>query len=269
MGFIPNFTSLLAFGSAFAFGWFLHRQQTLLETLKRDWLPNLVAACLLSAFALAIVGVTSRFSIIELPGRERLAYAVVYMLACWYWIFGLIGAALRFLARPNARWRYLADASFFMYLVHLPIVNVLQVWMIRWPVHWLLKYLLIVSLTMIVLLAMYEYLVRSTFVGQFLVAANTREARRTSRRRVFHRDESPAARSKLRGQTPRKRGFFSPARGGSGRAARSPASAPSASPSAAAICISSCADRGSSLLDLGQQRVDAGSGEFSVFLGNA
>jgi glucans biosynthesis protein C len=55
-----------------------------------------------------------------------------------------------------------------MYILHLPIVNTLQAWMIRWPVHWSVKYALIIVLTMGLLLTSYHYLVRSTFVGQFL-----------------------------------------------------------------------------------------------------
>jgi hypothetical protein len=40
--------------------------------------------------------------------------------------------------------------------------------MVRWPVHWSVKFTLNVTVTMVVLLASYHYLVRGTFVGQFL-----------------------------------------------------------------------------------------------------
>ena len=49
MGLIPNLPSLLAYGAAFAFGWFLHRQTGLLELLKRDWALYVVVALALSA----------------------------------------------------------------------------------------------------------------------------------------------------------------------------------------------------------------------------
>jgi len=51
---------------------------------------------------------------------------------------------------------------------HLPIVYLLQASMVRWNVHWSVKYALIVFPTVAVLLALYHYGVRSTFVGQFL-----------------------------------------------------------------------------------------------------
>jgi peptidoglycan/LPS O-acetylase OafA/YrhL len=168
MGMIPNFPAVLAFGSAFVFGWFLHRQPGLLEKLQRDWLLYLIVAVASSVVAISLIGASSKFYHVELPIAERAAYAVSYNLATWCWMFGLIGAATRFLSRPNATWRYFADASFYMYIVHLPIVYLLAATMIRWPVHWSVKYTLNVTVTMVLLLASYHYLVRSTFVGQFL-----------------------------------------------------------------------------------------------------
>jgi len=168
MGFIPNFPAVLAFGSAFALGWFLHRQAGPLDSLKRDWLPNISIALVLSIVATWIIGASPKFYGYELPPAERIAYAISYNLAAWFWMFGLIGAALRFLSNPNAKWRYLADASFYMYIMHLPIVYALQTWMIRWPLHWSMKYALVLAITMSLLLVSYHYLVRGTFVGKFL-----------------------------------------------------------------------------------------------------
>jgi len=168
MGLVPNFPSVLAFGGAFAFGWFLHRRLEWLELLSRDWLIYLVAAIVLSTASLCLVGPTPRLHSHELPLPLRAVYAATYVTAAWCWVFSLFGAAMRFLGRAGARWRYLADASFFMYIMHLPIVYGLQAWMIRWPIHWSVKFPLIVVLAFAILLAMYHFLVRSTFVGQFL-----------------------------------------------------------------------------------------------------
>jgi peptidoglycan/LPS O-acetylase OafA/YrhL len=117
---------------------------------------------------MALIGAVPKFYDYPLPLLERIAFAISYNLATWFWMFGLIGAALRFLSTPNARWRYLADASFYMYIMHLPIVYALQAWMIRWPLHWSVKYALILTITMSLLLVSYHYCVRSTFIGQFL-----------------------------------------------------------------------------------------------------
>lgn len=168
MGLIPNLPAVLAFGSVFAFGWFLHRQPALLEALRSQWLRNLVVALVLTIVAMTLIGAAPKFYDFSLPRNERIAYAISYNLATWFWVFGLIGAAVRFLSAADHRWRYLADASFYMYLIHLPIVYALQAWMIRWPLHWSVKYTLVLAITTAVLLATYHYWVRSTFVGKFL-----------------------------------------------------------------------------------------------------
>jgi peptidoglycan/LPS O-acetylase OafA/YrhL len=168
MGFVPNLPALLAYGGAFACGWFLHRQPECLATLQRRWPAHLLAASVLSAIALWLVGVRPQLHVHALDPAVRVAYATTYLVAGWCWIFGLVGAAQQFLARQSTRWRYLADSSFFVYVIHLPIVYFLQAWMMGWPLPWGVKYPLIVVLTTAIALAMYHYLVRSTFVGQFL-----------------------------------------------------------------------------------------------------
>jgi peptidoglycan/LPS O-acetylase OafA/YrhL len=168
MGLVPNLPSVLAFGSAFAFGWFLHRRMAWIELLERQWLLHALAAVALSAASLHLIGAYPQFHVQELPPLRRAAYAAMYTVSAWCWILFALGAATRFLAHPSARVRYLADASFFMYIMHLPVVYALQAWMIRWPLHWSVKFALIVAIAFAILLAMYHYLVRSTFVGQFL-----------------------------------------------------------------------------------------------------
>ena len=61
--------------------------------------------------------------------------------------------------------RYVADASYWIYLVHLPIVAAFQVVVGRLPWHWSIKFPLILVASLALLLASYRYLVRSTFIG--------------------------------------------------------------------------------------------------------
>ncbi len=167
-GFVPNLPALVAFGSAMLAGWWLHRDQSLLEPLRRDWKIYLALAAVASLAALALVGVKSNFQPIPMPPGERAAYAAAYMVAVWGWCLGLTGLAMSWLGSPSARWRYLADASYWMYLVHVPIVFTLQAWMMKWPLHWSIKFALILTISAVLLLASYHYLVRSTFLGKLL-----------------------------------------------------------------------------------------------------
>lgn len=168
VGLVPNVPSLLSYGGAFLVGWFLHRRQDTLELLASTWRFYLAGAVLCTCVSLYIAGIQPHFTAIPLAGTARALYLAAYLIAMWCAMFSVIGLALRFLSAPSARWRYLSDASYWIYLIHLPIVMLLQAWMLKWPLHWSLKLSLMLVITMAVLLASYRFLVRRTFIGVFL-----------------------------------------------------------------------------------------------------
>jgi peptidoglycan/LPS O-acetylase OafA/YrhL len=167
-GFVPSGPTLLGYGSAFLTGWWLHRQQALFDLLRRDWKLYLGAAVVATAVAMSVTGPKSHLMPMAMEPEQRVLYSLAYMVGAWSWVLGLTGAALSARSTPDARWRYISDASYWMYLVHVPIVWTLQAWMMRWPVHWGLKFALILAIAGPVLLASYHFLVRSTFVGKLL-----------------------------------------------------------------------------------------------------
>ena len=59
------------------------------------------------------------------PGLHQDAVRLVFGVAVWGWVLGLTGAALRFLSNYSAVRRYIADASYWIYLAHLPVVAAL------------------------------------------------------------------------------------------------------------------------------------------------
>jgi len=186
-GLAPQPAALGAFGTAFALGWLLHRQTGLLDRLARQWATNLVVAAALTATGLAIVGPTPDLVAPTALGGGaslRFAHAATYALSIWCWTFGLLGAAVRFASRESAVRRYLADASYWMYLVHLPLVFGMQVVLMEVPLHWTVKFPLIVAVALAVLLASYHFLVRSTFLGELL-----------NGRRIARKRDRPAPRT--------------------------------------------------------------------------
>ena len=62
----------------------------------------------------------------------------------------------------------MADASYWVYLLHLPLVFFLQVAVQDVPWHWSLKFPLILSLTLVPLFVSYHFLVRPTVIGGWL-----------------------------------------------------------------------------------------------------
>ncbi|MGV7218201.1 acyltransferase family protein [Bradyrhizobium sp. UFLA05-112] len=176
--FLTNAQALISYGVAFGFGWLLHRQIDLLGTLRTRWLSNLVAAVILIAISFVLTLVLSSPAARALPvsvGTIRLASAICYAPAIWTTTFAIIGLALRFLSGFSPARRYLADASYWLYLIHMPIVMALQVVVSQLDWAWPFKFAAILVVAIPVMLASYQWMVRYTFIGTVL---NGRRLRR-------------------------------------------------------------------------------------------
>ena len=78
-------------------------------------------------------------------------------------------SASRFASCPaSATRRYLADESYWLYLIHLPILMALQVAVsaLDWP--WPVKFATIPAIAFPLMFASYQLLVRHTFIGAVL-----------------------------------------------------------------------------------------------------
>ncbi|WP_027532530.1 acyltransferase family protein [Bradyrhizobium sp. WSM3983] len=169
---ITNAQAWIGFGTAFGIGWLLHRQIDLLRLLERRWLPYLLLALCLILISFVLSGVVS-----SAPGAPKLPFsattlrlvcAILYASAIWISTFAVIGLALRFMSGFSPTWRYLADASYWLYLIHMPIVMALQVALsqLDWP--GLIKFAIILVVAIPPMLASYHLLVRFTFIGAIL-----------------------------------------------------------------------------------------------------
>ena len=161
---IPQIPATVGFGTAFAFGWLVHRSKDALQIITQRWFVHLVLALVSTGYLLH----SMHLQPMAQPGLTKTVFALVFGVAVWGWVLGLTGAALRFLANYSATRRYIADASYWIYLAHLPIVAAFQVWVGHWPLHWGVKYPFILIASFAVLFLSYHYLVRPSFIGQLL-----------------------------------------------------------------------------------------------------
>lgn len=166
IGLTPRIPALFAFGTAFSAGWLAHRVPELLAAWSQRWSSNLVLAASFTGLSLWLLQYAPNpFAV---PESIKATYAITYAIAIWSWVFGILGVAVRFFSSHNAARRYLADASYWMYLAHLPVVFGLQLLVLQWPVHWSLKFPLIVVCAAAILLGSYHLFVRTTWIGALL-----------------------------------------------------------------------------------------------------
>ena len=186
---IPQVASLVGYGTAITLGWLVHRQPDLLAIWGRQWKVHLAGAVTATAACLSVAGIAPAF-VPQGPGVEKFAFAVAYGVAIWFWSFAVIGLAMRYMSRENEKVRYVADASYWIYLAHLPVVVSLQVLVGHLPWHWSVKFPLVLIVSFVVLFASYRYLVRATFIGWML---NGRKYPRIAVPSSSHEDPAAAA----------------------------------------------------------------------------
>ena len=164
---VPNIPVLLVYGAFFIFGWLLHRQAELIEHFSRlTW----------SKFLLCVSGVIITSLIYDLsvklthPHYSLLKACFVFSHAIMMWLLVAltIGLFRRFLDRPSKTIRYLADSSYWLYLVHLPIVIFLQIAFAELSWHWSIKIASISLLTVVISIVIYDLFIRPTVIGQLL-----------------------------------------------------------------------------------------------------
>ena len=130
---IPTPTLFAYFGFFFAFGWLLSGQANLIEEMKRGAWLRLGAGALIAVPAFLLFYNNGDFTgNTGIPGAlaEIEALRVYGLFAvgivCWLTLFGIWGVLARYVVKESRVLRYLADASFWIYLVHIPFLVALQ-----------------------------------------------------------------------------------------------------------------------------------------------
>jgi len=166
-GFLPNIIATRSYALAFLLGWLLQRQPGLLDMIRRDWFGYGLAAAIASV--LLLLQIKPALFLAPAPAfAHPVQLAVLYAIAAWCWTIGLIGVGLRFLSEAHPVVRYVSDASYWIYITHLPVVMAMQVLVYRLQAPALAKFGVVTVGSFLILFASYHLLVRHSWVGAWL-----------------------------------------------------------------------------------------------------
>lgn len=161
---LPNPVLLGYYSLFFIFGVFFYQRAFVVQ---RWWTVAMIPAAVMFA-----AGTYFLYGNSDEP--QLLASAPFQTAFAWLMCFGMLGLFHAIAARESFWVRYLSDASYWMYLVHVPLVMAGHILVIGLPVHYHLKALLVCGGATLILLLTYQIGVRYTFIGRALNGRRTR-----------------------------------------------------------------------------------------------
>ena len=170
--FLPPVAEWVHNGLFFVFGLAMWSGREVLLPLytRRCWV-YLAAGLPFFLAAGALVGLPRRG--VDLPAQAAWV-ALTYNAATWLWCFGLIGLFSRHLGSRRPWLAYLADSSYWVYLVHMLGTIGFGAVIVTWPLGAVPKMLINITLTSVAALCSYQWLVRHTAVGRLLNGPDSR-----------------------------------------------------------------------------------------------
>ncbi len=164
---VPHWPVLAVYVGFFGLGWLIGRRGKGIVEMSRLTIDRWIFAALGIAAVLWLGGVQGDPSHPNYTAA-KLGFALGYAAMMWSLVFLTMGVFRRLCVQSRPWIRYVADSSYWMYLVHLPIVVWLQVAMAEVALHWSVKLGIVSIATVGFALVTYELFVRSTWVGWVL-----------------------------------------------------------------------------------------------------
>ncbi len=158
---IPDWRTFVFYGIFYIYGWLLFKEKHILQTFKKQYWWFILAG-LVCFFIKAYLYLSFT--------PEEMFYPIVTCnsLGVWFLVFGLTGWFLTSFAEASERMRYISDASYWVYLVHLPVVIFIPGLLCGYDFSVFLKWGITLAVTTVFCFWTYKYFVRSTFIGKFL-----------------------------------------------------------------------------------------------------
>jgi glucan biosynthesis protein C len=170
----------LGSGLYFLFGFSLYKNPSLLSFIKKEWKYYLLIATLIFSLYIALdmrvvkditeVIYQTRIGENQTPNISLFVLTRYSMeiIGAVLFSMGFIGLAEDKFGSYNRFSRFISDGSYWMYLIHLPVVTFTTFLMFGWLIYPEIKFVIATSFTAGVCLVTYRYFVQATFIGLFL-----------------------------------------------------------------------------------------------------
>jgi peptidoglycan/LPS O-acetylase OafA/YrhL len=174
-----NAIGIVAYLIFFLAGYVIYLDEGLLASVRRYAWPALALG---AVSWLVIAFAAPRWWPSGAPALVASALAVARGYCAWWWVMGILGLAVRFLQFTTPAVEYLSRAAYPVYIIHMPILSYIGLWVVRLDMNVWLKFGLITVLAVAASLAVYDLFIRRIGVLRLLfgLQANTSVGVRTA-----------------------------------------------------------------------------------------
>lgn len=157
----PDWIKLGYYAIFFGYGAICFGHAGFHEKVGRFWPIHILVAVLVFVVALSLMERG------DLEWRYELI-SICSALFVWLMTFGFIGVFRKFFSGEKPKIRFVSDSAYWLYVAHLPLIQVVQIWVSDWPIPSFFKLVFVCVVTTALLLLSYRYLIRYTPVGTML-----------------------------------------------------------------------------------------------------
>jgi glucan biosynthesis protein C len=161
----PHPPSLLYYGSFFFLGYVFHYHRSILDTFRNHFGAYGIASLII--FPISMYFTHMDFAT-EASGTFHPAAVISNAFLTWTLIYFFIGLFLRYLDFESPWTLYISNSSYWVYLLHMPVVCAVAWLLLPYDLPALLKFSVIVVMTSVVCFMTYHYLVQNTWLGSTL-----------------------------------------------------------------------------------------------------
>ena len=105
---------------------------------------------------------------IKVRGIKHLTLVLAQNISVTYWSLLALIFASRYLEHANKFTRYISDASYWVYLTHMPVLLYIQIPLISFNISIFLKFFIALTFTFTMCFTSYHLIVRFSLIGKFL-----------------------------------------------------------------------------------------------------
>lgn len=154
----------------FIYGYVLFSHDKFIQAIKKHSKMALIIGMVCLTALIIPFCITNSMSGFECSDYscQSIIFMVLYSLLTWSWVIFILSAGFKLLNFSNKFLKYSSEAVFPFYLLHQTIILVIGFYVVQWDMEIFPKFLVISSLSLIVTIGIYDFLIKKVNFARFL-----------------------------------------------------------------------------------------------------